>query len=216
MQCPKCKSKLPAKAKFCPECGTAVPAETSVNVKQEIGKVGGTVVGQALNGDKLPSGLKSTTTQKVDSVEAGGNLVGTSIGEGQQIGGQRQYGDNITVGDISDSAGVGIGKNVNIEVTQGASAEEIARAFSTLLQAVHAMPDGPEKTMVQTAVQGLEAEAGNGERADEGKIQKWFDFLGQIAPDVWEVAVDTFTNPIKGVSTVFKKVAERAKAEKGK
>jgi hypothetical protein len=28
------------------------------------------------------------------------------------------------------------------------------------------------------------------------------------------VAVDTFTNPIKGVSTVFKKVAERAKAEK--
>jgi hypothetical protein len=30
------------------------------------------------------------------------------------------------------------------------------------------------------------------------------------------VAVDTFTNPIKGVSTVFRKVAERAKAEKEK
>jgi hypothetical protein len=30
------------------------------------------------------------------------------------------------------------------------------------------------------------------------------------------VAVDTFTNPVKGISTVFKKVAERAKEEKGK
>lgn len=216
MQCQKCKSELPLKAKFCPECGTSVPAETSISVKQDVGKVKGTVVGQALDGDQLPSNLKSATTQKVDSVESGGTVVGASIGEGQQIGGQRQYGDNIKVGDISDSMGVGIGKNVNVEVTQGASAEEIAKAFSTLLQAVQAKPAGPEKAVAQTAVQGLEEEAAKGEGAEESKVQKWFDFLGQMAPDVWEVAVDTFTNPIKGVSTVFNKVAERAKAEKGK
>jgi hypothetical protein len=214
MQCPNCKTKITKKAKFCPECGKPIADETTISVKQEVGNVKGTVVGQALDGDKLPA--KSTTTQKVDSVEKGGVVVGASIGDGQQIGGQRQYGDSIHVGDIKDSSNVAIGKGNRITVTQGASAEEIARAFSTLLQAVQAKPESPEKVLAQTAVQGLEAEAAKGEDADEGKVQTWFDHLGNMAPDILEVAVDTFTNPIKGISTVFKKVAERAKAEKGK
>jgi hypothetical protein len=214
MQCPNCKTKVSKVAKFCPKCGKPIADETNISVKQEVGKVKGTVVGQALDGDKLPA--KSTTTQKIDSVEKGGVVVGASIGDGQQFGGSRQYGDNITVGDISGSTGIGIGKDVNIKVTQGLSAEEIAEAFAPLLQAMQAKAESPEKVMAQTAVQGLEAEASKGEEAQEGNVQKWVDFLGDMAPDIWEVAVDTFTNPIKGLSTVFKKVAEKAKAEKGK
>ncbi len=214
MQCPHCKSNVSKKAKFCPECGKSVTTETDISVKQEVGKVKGTVVGQALDGDKLPS--RSTTTQKIDSVEKGGVVVGTSIGDGQQIGGRRQYGDNITVGDVSESIGIAVGKNIKVEVTNGISAEEIAKAFAPLLQAVQAKAESPEKVMAQTAVQGLEAEASKREEAQEGNVQKWIDILGNMAPDIWEVAVDTFTNPVKGLSTVFKKVAEKAKAEKGK
>jgi hypothetical protein len=188
--------------------------ETNISVKQEVSKVKGTVVGQALDGHKLPA--KSATTQKIDSIEKGGVVVGASIGDGQQIGGSRQYGDSIHVGDIKDSSNVAIGKGNRISVTNGVSAEEIAKAFAPLLQAVQAKPESPEKVLAQTAVQGLESEAAKGEDADEGIVQKWVDFLGGMAPDIWEVAVDTFANPVKGLSTVFKKVAERAKAEKGK
>jgi hypothetical protein len=216
MQCPNCKTIVSKKAKFCPSCGKPIADEANISVRQEVGKVKGAVVGQALKDDKLPAGLKSTTTQKIDSVEAGGVVVGASIGDGQQIGGQRQYGDSIHVGDIKDSSNVAIGKSNRITVTQGASAEEIARAFSILLQAVQAKAESPEKALAQTAVQGLESEAAKGEDADEGKVQTWFDHLGNMAPDILEVALDTFTNPVKGISTVFKKVAERAKAEKGK
>ncbi len=214
MQCPNCKTKVSKKAKFCPECGTPILTETTITVKQEVGKVKGTVVGQSLDGDKLPA--KSTTTQKIDSVEKGGVVVGASIGDGQQIGGSRQYGDSITVGDVSGSTGIAVGKNVKVEVTQGVSAEELAKAFAPILQAVQAKAESPEKVMAQTAVQGLEAEASKGEEAQEGNVQKWIDILGNMAPDIWEVAEDTFTNPVKGLSTVFKKVAEKAKAEKGK
>jgi hypothetical protein len=210
MQCSNCKSELPKEAKLCPECGTPVPTEANITVNQEIGTVKGTVTGQALNGDNLPSTLHSSTRQKIDSVESGGVVVGTSIGDEQQIGGQR-----ITMGDVTGS-NIVVGNNNRISVSHGASAEEIAKAFSTLLQAVQAKPDGPEKTMAQTAVQGLQGEAAKGEQADESKVQKWFTFLAGMAPDIRNVAVDTFTNPIKGLSTVFKKVAERAKAEKGK
>lgn len=216
MKCHICKSELPTKAKFCIECGSAVSAETNISVKQEVGKVKGKVVGQVLDDDKLPVGLKSTTTQKVNNVESGGVVVGASIGDGQQIGGQRQYGDSIHVGDIKDSSNVAIGKGNRISVTHGISAEAIAKAFAPLLQAVQAKAESPEKVIAQTAVQGLEAEASKGEEAQEGNVQKWIDILGNMAPDIWEVAVDTFTNPVKGLSTVFKKVAEKAKAGKGK
>jgi hypothetical protein len=215
MQCPNCKTKLSKKAKFCPECGKPIADETNISVKQEVGEVKGTVVGQALGDDKLPAGLKSDTTQKVDSVEKGGVVVGASIGDGQQIGGQRQYGNNITVGDVTGS-NIVVGNHNRVKVTHGISAEEIAKAFAPLLQVVQAKAESPEKALAQTAVQGLEAEAAKGEDADEGKVQKWFDHLGNMAPDIFEVAVDTFTNPVKGISTVFRKVAERAKAEKGK
>lgn len=215
MQCPNCKAKVSKKAKFCPECGKPIATETNISVKQEVGKVKGTVVGQSLDDDKLPANLKSTTSQKIDSVEKDGVVVGTSIGDGQQIGGSRQYGHSITVGDVNGS-NIVVGNHNRVSVTHGASAEEIAKAFAPLLQAVQAKAESPEKAMAQTAVQGLEAEASKGEEADEGKVQKWIDFLGDMAPDIWEVAVDTFTNPVKGLSTVFKKVAEKAKAEKGK
>jgi hypothetical protein len=215
MQCPNCKSKVSKTAKFCPSCGKPIAGATDISVKQEVGKVKGTLVGQALKDDKLPANLKSTTTQKIDSVENGGVVVGASIGDGQQIGGQRQYGNNITVGDVTGS-NIVVGNHNRVSVTHGISAEEIAKAFAPLMQAVQAKAESPEKAQVQTAVQELKAEAAKGESANEVKVQKWVDFLGDMAPDIWEVAVDTFANPVKGLSTVFKKVAERAKAEKGK
>ena len=213
MQCSNCKLELPSNAKFCPECGTAVPAETNISVKQDVGKVKGTVVGQALDGDKLPA--KSTTEQKIDSVEKGGTVVGTSIGNAQQIGGQRQYGDNISMGDVTGS-NIVVGNNNRVSLTHGASMEDFVKVFALITEKIGAMPDGPKKKMAETAVQGLEEEAAKGDDADETKVKEWMNFLAETASDAFDVAVASFTNPIAGLSMVFKKVAERAKAEKGK
>lgn len=127
-----------------------------------------------------------------------------------QLGNDRP---SIQVGNISNSTGVGIGSNIqqDIHITQGSSADEIARAFSTLMEAVQAKPAGPIKTVAETAVKGLEAEAAKGEQADESNVQQWFTTLAQMAPDILEVAVNTFINPISGLSTIFQKIAKRAK-----
>jgi hypothetical protein len=45
-------------------------------------------------------------------------------------------------------------------------------------------------------------------------VRRWFEFLAETSADAWEVAVNTFISPVAGVGTVFKKIAERAKAEK--
>jgi hypothetical protein len=120
------------------------------------------------------------------------------------------------VGNITGSTGVVIGENNQVTVSQGLSGEEIAKLFSAITEKVSAISEGPEKTMAETAVQGLKEEAGKGDDADESKVSKWMNFLAQTAYDAFEVAVATFVNPIAGLGVAFKKVADRARQEKGK
>ncbi len=122
-------------------------------------------------------------------------------------------GDDITVGDISQSTGIAIGRGAQAAVTStaGATPEEIARAFAILRAKVDALPAGPDKQAAESAVNGLQAEAAKGDQASESNVDKWFRFLAQTAPDAFEVAVATFANPIAGLGLAFKKIAERAK-----
>ena len=69
---------------------------------------------------------------------------------------------------------------------------------------------------VESTISWLEKEAKKGDEADEKKVQRWFSFLAEAAPDIWDVAVTTFANPIAGIGTVFQKVAKRAKEDREK
>jgi len=132
---------------------------------------------------------------------------------GDQVHGDRVAGDKITVGDIAGSAGIAIGRGAQATAAQGLSGDEIAQAFAALAHQVAGMPEGVDKNIARNAVQGLEEEARK-EKPDEKGIRKWLGFLADTAPDAWQVAVDTFANPIKGLSTAFIKIAERARAER--
>ena len=81
---------------------------------------------------------------------------------------------------------------------------------------VSTINDEANKRVAESAIETLEAEARKGEQADESTVRKWMNFLAETAPDAWDVAIDFFINPIRGVGTVFKKIAERAKLEREK
>jgi len=122
---------------------------------------------------------------------------------------------SITVGDINEATGVAIGHGAQAVVTQtGGAGDEIAKAFAIVFQKVEAMPAGLAKDDAKDAVSKLEAEARKGKQADEGRVRRLLTFLVEASPDVWDVAINTLVNPIAGVGTVFKKIAERVKAER--
>jgi hypothetical protein len=141
-------------------------------------------------------------------IHIGDNVNGPKIGKQKVV-----QGDEIHVGDISNATGVAIGRGAQAQVHQqtGMSADEIVKIFSLLQQHVDKMPPGDEKDETKDALNKLQKEAQKGNAADESRVQKYIKFLGDTAPDIWEVAVDTFLNPVKGLSTVFRKVAERAR-----
>jgi hypothetical protein len=123
--------------------------------------------------------------------------------------------DQINIGNVSNNVGVAIGRGAQAIVTQisGGATDEITLAFKSLHLKVSALPNGPDKEMAQSVVKTLETEARKGENASEGQVKKWINFLAATAPDAFEVAIDTFSNPVKGVGTIFKKIAEKIKSE---
>ena len=88
--------------------------------------------------------------------------------------------------------------------------EAIIKAFDGLYQALAKIPESPNKTVAEQAINGLKTEAEKGDEADEQTVNQWFGLL-QMLPDIGEVAIRTFINPIDGLSTVFQKIAHKAK-----
>lgn len=124
--------------------------------------------------------------------------------------------ESITVGDISGGTGFAIGRGAQAVVTQhiGEETDQVSTIFKSLEQIVSTIKDEADRKVAESAIETLEVEARKGDQADESTVKKWMGFLAETAPDAWEVAIDFFTNPIRGVGTVFKKIAERAKLER--
>ena len=121
---------------------------------------------------------------------------------------------SITVGNISNATGIVLGHDQQVTIAQPQpSVDEIAQAFVRLQEALSKLPAGPDKAIAQNAVTALEQEAHKGDNADESAVGRWFAFLAQTAPDAWQVAMDTFIHPIRGLSTAFKKIAAKAQED---
>jgi hypothetical protein len=111
---------------------------------------------------------------------------------------------------------VGKGAQAIVNETRGPDlSDELKKLFENLAQKTSELPESPEKGIAQSAISALENEAKLGNEAKEANVTKWLNFLAQAAPDIWDVAIATFANPVAGLGVVFKKVAERAKEEKG-
>jgi hypothetical protein len=123
--------------------------------------------------------------------------------DGINVSGISNSSINISGGDIHH-----VRTNIN---TGSGDISAVQQSFTRLYKALETLPEGLEKDEARGTIGKLEEEAQKGDRADENRVSRWMNFLAETAPDVWQVAVETFLNPIAGVSLVFKKVAERAR-----
>jgi hypothetical protein len=83
---------------------------------------------------------------------------------------------------------------------------------------IEARPADPDvdKGEIQNQVQNIEKEAAGGEEANPSKVGRWLNGLLEMAPDIFDVTVASLVNPVAGVATVIRKVAQKAKEEAGR
>ncbi len=104
-------------------------------------------------------------------------------------------GDVIKVGNISNSAGVAIGRGASAVVTSGITGPELDRLFGPLVEAARALRNGKRDDAVQVAEE-LKAEVAKGKNADDGRMGKLIDGFIGLAPGAVSVVVAAFGSPI--------------------
>ncbi len=121
--------------------------------------------------------------------------------------------DSVTIS--GDGNVVGDHSRATVIKQAGADPAAIARAFQTLYQAIEARPNTPpqDKADLQAEVKELEQEVARGDKADENFLARRLRNIGRMAPDLLEVALTTFTNPLAGLGTAARKIAEKMKRE---
>ncbi len=160
--------------------------------------------------DALLEQYRRATQRAGDRVDTGGGAyVGGSVSvEGGDFVGRDKTtitGDSNVVGDHSRAT----------VVKQAADPEAIARAFRRFYDAVDEKPDlsGPERADLKAELEEVEEEIAKGEGADEGFIARRLRSVKRMAPDIWDVVITTFGNPVAGLGMVGRKIAARMKAE---
>lgn len=141
--------------------------------------------------------------------DANVNVTGNIVG-----GGIHHHGNVANIGAGAQIGQFAQGNNITQTHVENASAQELANAFQTVYQAIDTRADDAnvDKSDIKDTAKKIETEAAKGEAANPVKIENWLKFLKSIAPDILEVTAAALLNPLAGVATAIKKVAEKARA----
>ncbi|MBK9054263.1 MAG: CHAT domain-containing protein [Chloroflexi bacterium] len=144
------------------------------------------------------AGLVMTINSEGGDVIAGDKHIHGAEVHGDKVGGDKVEGDKITVGNITGSQGIAIGRGAraNVRIQYGPAGNELAALFAPLLaQAAR------ENVTAVAQLQALKAEVAKGENADDDNMADLIGDIARAAPAVVEGLVNLFIN------TVISKVA---------
>lgn len=170
--------------------GTTAVGERGVNVS---GNVGGSII----------TGGQNMITQ------VGGDMV-----QGDKVGGDKVGGDKNTIGDITNSAGIAMGREAQAHVAQGISGSELTALFQAVHKQIEARPADPnvEKEEIAQQAQKIEQEA-TASQPNENKLERWIRHLADMAPDIVDVMAASLSGPVAGTAAVIKKIVAKVKKE---
>jgi phage-related protein len=140
---------------------------------------------------------------------------GKRAGRAEKVPGDQVGGDKISVGKISGSQGVAIGRGARATVQSGIGSKELSELFSAIYQKIETRSPDPEveKEEITDQVKRIESEVARGEKAQPVKVERWLRNLAAMAPDIVDVTLATLTSPFAGISMAIRKIAHRVKEE---
>lgn len=137
---------------------------------------------------------KSYSKNSGITIKGDGNIVGNS----NIVSGSN---NRISINNISNS---------DINVT-GLEEKALDKIFYMLRKKADATREGFDKQDTLDVILKIEEELIKGDAMDEGRVGKWFRVLSNIAPDLWEMAIESLSMPGYGISLTISKVIRDAK-----
>ena len=133
----------------------------------------------------------TSTTQHSTVREGGVHLRGSNLSIGGDVVGRDKitthHGDSISVGNITDSSGVAIGRGARATVTTTSpTGADLAAVFAALNQQIAARPEEEDvdKQELRDTVARLEQELAEAQKANPKKLDRWVTLLQSLAPEL--------------------------------
>ena len=114
---------------------------------------------------------------------------------------------------------VNAGGRAKVDITQSSVHKtddpSFERLFELLEERIKARPEDPnvDKQEIREHLNQIKAEAAQGEKANQNKLERWIHNLSRMAPDIVDVMAASLGGPISGLTAVLQKIAARVKAE---
>lgn len=130
---------------------------------------------------------------------------------------QKVGGDKISVGDISGTKGVAIGRGASVKITEGVDSAGLVALFREINQRLDALPSADKRDVsdAKAAVEQIKQEVAKGDQADTTQLERHFRAIVRMGPDILDVVTATLVNPAAGLSMIVKKIAEKAREDAG-
>lgn len=131
---------------------------------------------------------------------------------------QDREGDVISVTSSGDHNAVAAGRGAKASVLHqesGAGQAVFESWRKDMEQKIESAPhlQPADKADLKDSVAKISAEASKGAKADPGRLERLINTLSAMAPDIFDVAITTLTNPLQGIGLALKKIGDRAKLE---
>lgn len=128
-------------------------------------------------------------------------------------------GDTISISGSSNVnviKGSGTATNTNI-VNEANSNRELIKWRNEMERKIDALKDMPDedKSTLNQQVEQIAREAEKGPQADPRRLERLFNTISAMGPDIFEVAVATVSNPLAGIGLVVKKIGDKVQVQKG-
>jgi hypothetical protein len=153
---------------------------------------------------------RTVTASGERSVAIGGDARENEFNTGDQVdtGGGAYIGGGVTV-----NGGDFVGRDKIVQ--QATDAVALAQAFGELYARIQQLPQA-QRTQARQEVATLQQEvAAQGQQVSESFVRERLRNLQRMAPDILDVVLATFANPVAGAGMVIKKIAEKMKSEAG-
>lgn len=139
---------------------------------------------------QLSSSLEwASSSQTAQSIQYGDVIHGSKI-DGDYVGRDKIGGDKISVGNISGSTGIAIGRGANATVHQGVTGESMASLFAPLQRLIYEQSPGSIGI-----VNDLKEQVALGSDANDKMVARMVQVLASEVPKAKLALVSLFQNP---------------------
>jgi hypothetical protein len=169
-------------------------------------------------------GQPSASAGTVNQYQFGGINFGvaTNIGsmgdlvQGDKVGGDKVAGDKISVGNISDSSGIAIGRaaSANVNFAQGPGGASAPELFEHIQRQIEALSEDPViRADLAERVGQIEQQIRRGDAADITRIESQLKLVARLSPAVCATTLAALENLHAGNTAAVRQIAERVRAE---